>query len=74
MPIIKGRRKYSPDNILRQIWPIEIALSTDTPIPYEQKGGFFHFSQRSVKLAENPQEIDKRYQLKKLNVLPKLSY
>lgn len=41
--IIKDRRKYSTDNILRQIWPIEIALSTDTATLYNQ-GGFFRFS------------------------------
>lgn len=42
MPIIKSRRKYSPDNILRQIWPIEIALSTYTATLYVH-GGFSIF-------------------------------
>lgn len=42
MPIIKSRRKYSTSNILRQIWPILVALSTDIATLYNQ-GGFFRF-------------------------------
>lgn len=46
--IIKSGRKYSTDNILRQIWPIEIALSTDTPTSYDTKGGFFVFHREEL--------------------------